>query len=294
MSYVTYRVDGRLGCWTAIEWRPAHLRDVVERLWHFSGRTAHPRERVLPTGQLQLVVHLDRRYALVRDGHVEPCPALVMSGQQTRPFVIQAPDGPSTVLGLEFTPEGAYRLLRRPLHDLAGHDVALGDLVGSEADRLADRCDSAGGDARACLAAAAAWVEARLPVAPALDPSIAWVAGRIRGRRGNVSIGALRDGAGLSAARLAAGFRAQVGVTAKTYARLHRFHYAAARLRAGGSPLDVALDAGYYDQPHLTAEFRELSGLTPAAFAASLGYETGVNVPEDAQDLRSAAGTAPG
>ncbi len=69
-------------------------------------------------------------------------------------------------------------------------------------------------------------------------------------------------------------------MTAKTYARIHRFHHAAARLRAGRSPIDVALDAGYYDQPHLTAEFRELSGLTPAAFAASLGYETGVNVPE--------------
>src|SRR5688572_21356409 len=98
VSYVTHRVDGELGCWTAVEWRPAHLRGTVDRLWHFTGRVAHPRERVLPTGLLQLVVHLDRRYAIVRDGEVEPCPALVMSGQQTQPFVIQAPDGPSTVL----------------------------------------------------------------------------------------------------------------------------------------------------------------------------------------------------
>jgi AraC-like DNA-binding protein len=290
VACVTHRVDGELGCWTAIEWRPAHLRTVVSRLWHFAGRAAHPRERVLPTGLLQLVVHLDRRYAIVRDGDVERCPALVMSGQQTQPFVIQAPDGPSTVLGIEFTPEGAYQLLRRPLHDMAGHDVALGDLVGTDADLLADCCSEAGSDARACLAAAAAWVEARLPAAPALDPAIGWVAARIRGRRGNVSIGMLRDGAGLSAARLAAGFRAQIGVTAKTYARIHRFHHAAARLRAGGSPIDVAIAAGYYDQPHLNAEFRELSGLTPAAFASTPGYEIGINVPEGDQYLRSSAG----
>jgi methylphosphotriester-DNA--protein-cysteine methyltransferase len=280
VGWITHRVDGELGRWTAVEWRPAHLRDVVDRLWHFTGRTAHPRERVLPSGLLQLVVHLDRRYAIVRDTRLERCPTLVMSGQQTQPFVIQAPDGPSTVLGIEFTPEGAYRLLRRPLHDLAGHDVALGDLLGSEAEQLGDRCDEAGPDARACLSAAADWISARLCAAPALDPSIAWIARRIRGRRGNVAIGALRDRAGLSAARLAAGFRAQIGVTAKTYARIQRFRHAATRLRAGGSPIDVAIDAGYYDQPHLTAEFRELSGLTPGAFAASLGYETGVNVPE--------------
>jgi methylphosphotriester-DNA--protein-cysteine methyltransferase len=281
VSFVTHRVDGELGCWTAVEWRPAHLREAIARVWYFTGRTAHPRERVLPTGLLQLVVHLDARYGVVRGGGVERCPALVMSGQQTRPFVIEAPAGASTVLGIEFTPEGAWRLLRRPLHELAGQDVDLGELVGAEAARLADGCHAAAGDARACLSAAAAWVEGRLGLAPAVDPAIAWIAGRIRRARGDVAIGALRDAAGLSAVRLAAGFRAQIGVTAKTYARVHRFHHAAARLRAGGSPLAVALEAGYYDQPHLNADFRELSGLTPAAFAATPRYETGVNVPED-------------
>jgi AraC-like DNA-binding protein len=276
---VTHRVDGELGCWTAVEWRPVHLRDAVERLWHFTGRVAHPRERVLPTGQLQLIVHLGQRYGVVRDGVVEPCGALVMSGQQTRPLVIQAPDGLSTVVGIELTPEGAYRLLRRPLHDLAGCDVELGDLVGAAAVELMDRCDGATG-AHACLSVAAAWIAERAAHAPPVDPAIAWLAARIRRQRGQVVIGTLREAAGLSAARLAAGFREQIGVTAKTYARIHRFRHAAARLRAGASPLDVALDAGYYDQPHLTAEFRELSGLTPAAFAASSGYEIGVNVAE--------------
>jgi methylphosphotriester-DNA--protein-cysteine methyltransferase len=281
VSYMTHRVDGELGCWTAVEWRPVHLRGVVERLWHFTGRTAHPRERVLPTGRLQLIVHLGAHYGVVRDDGIARCPALVISGQQTQPVVIQAPETPSTVVGIELTPEGAWRLLRRPLHDLAGLDVDLGDLLGGEAAVLADRCDAVAHEARACLAAAAGWIEARVGSPDAVDPAIAWIAGRIRRQRGNVAIGALRDTAGLSAGRLATGFRAHIGVTAKTYARIHRFHHAAAQLRAGRAPIDVALDAGYYDQPHLTAEFRELSGLTPAAFAASLGYETGVNVPED-------------
>jgi methylphosphotriester-DNA--protein-cysteine methyltransferase len=280
VSYLTHRVDGELGCWTAVEWRPAHLRGTVDRFWHFTGRTRHPRERVLPSGLLQLVVHLGDRYRMVREGGVELYPAVVMSGQQTRPFVIEAPDAASAVLGVEFTPEGAWRLLRRPLHDLAGHDVDLGDLVGAEAARLADCCDASAGDARACLSAAAAWIEARLGPAPAGDPAIAWVAERIRRRQGNVAIGALREAAGVSAARLAAGFREQVGVTAKTYARIQRFHHAAARLRDGVSPIEVAVEAGYYDQPHLNAEFREMSGLTPASFAATPRYETGVNVPE--------------
>jgi hypothetical protein len=34
----------------------------------------------------------------------------------------------------------------------------------------------------------------------------------------------------------------------------------------------VALDAGYYDQPHMNAEFREMAGLTPRQFRAGRRY----------------------
>ena len=53
----------------------------------------------------------------------------------------------------------------------------------------------------------------------------------------------------------------------KLYARIVRFSRAVELLAAGGALTDVALAAGYYDQPHMNADFRELSGLTPRAFA---------------------------
>lgn len=53
----------------------------------------------------------------------------------------------------------------------------------------------------------------------------------------------------------------------KVYARLVRFDRV---LRVPGARLtDVALDAGYYDQAHVDAEFRDLAGLTPTAFLAA-------------------------
>jgi methylphosphotriester-DNA--protein-cysteine methyltransferase len=280
MAFSTHRVDGELGRWTVTEWRPPYLGEVVERLWHFTGRTAHPRERVLPNGLLELVVHLEGRYDLVRNGIVECCAPVGISGVQTGPLVVQGPPERTTVLGLQFTPVGAYRVLDRPLHELTGLDVDLGDLVGSASAELAERCAQAA-DARACLRAAGAWVEARIARGRQPAPPIRWIAETIRRRHGNVAIGALRDATGFTAAKLASLFREQIGVTPKTYARIHRFLDAASRLRRGGDSLtQVALAAGYYDQPHLTAEFHDLCGLTPAAYASSMGYDISVNLPE--------------
>ena len=35
----------------------------------------------------------------------------------------------------------------------------------------------------------------------------------------------------------------------------------------------LAADAGYADQPHMTAEFREMAGLTPAAYRAGRFFQ---------------------
>ena len=43
---------------------------------------------------------------------------------------------------------------------------------------------------------------------------------------------------------------------------------------------DIANEAGYYDQPHMNAEFKELSGLTPTEFQNAHRYTDSVSVAE--------------
>jgi AraC-like DNA-binding protein len=108
-----------------------------------------------------------------------------------------------------------------------------------------------------------------------VDPAIAWAAGRIEQSGGAVSIAELRQQTGLSKTRLAEAFREQIGLAPKVYSRVVRFRSAAALLQKGAEPLvEVALAAGYYDQPHMNAEFRDLSGLSPTEFLAAR-YPTG-------------------
>ncbi|AKT42480.1 uncharacterized protein CMC5_067060 [Chondromyces crocatus] len=52
----------------------------------------------------------------------------------------------------------------------------------------------------------------------------------------------------------------------KAFIRSVRLQRAVRALRAGELLTKVAADAGYYDQSHMNADFRELLGMTPGAF----------------------------
>jgi AraC-like DNA-binding protein len=104
-----------------------------------------------------------------------------------------------------------------------------------------------------------------------MDKAVAWAVAQLDASGGATSIAELRERTGLSKARLVEAFRDQVGLAPKLYGRIVRFHRALGRLQNAESArlTDVALDAQYYDQPHMNAEFRALGGVTPRAFLAA-------------------------
>jgi AraC-like DNA-binding protein len=66
-------------------------------------------------------------------------------------------------------------------------------------------------------------------------------------------------------------FQATVGVGPKTYARIARFQRAVALGRSRpGRWSEVARAAGYFDQAHLTADFRELARVAPGALESDV------------------------
>jgi AraC-like DNA-binding protein len=252
----------------------------VERISFFEGTLTFPRERVFPDGRIELNLQLGEPHRLVSGERSEPFPAACLSGLAPQSFVIEAPPGGCRVLGVRLSPAGAYALLARPLSELTGITVALQDLFGPAAAELMERCQEAA-DGEEILRVAADWIADRIARSPAADPAIAWTAAQIERRAGAVSISELRERTGLSKARLATVFREQIGLPPKHYARLHRFRHALDLLHRREEPLaEVALAAGYYDQPHMNAEFREMAGLTPGELLAAVRYPGSVSLAE--------------
>lgn len=58
-------------------------------------------------------------------------------------------------------------------------------------------------------------------------------------------------------------FLAALGLTPKQFAQIKRACHAVDLLRRGVAPAEVALDAGYSDQPHLTRSLKAIMGQTP-------------------------------
>lgn len=92
---------------------------------------------------------------------------------------------------------------------------------------------------------------------------------------GSANVNSVARKLGVSGRHLRRVFRETLGVSPKTYAKLTRFHraLAAARENLSASWTSIAADSGYYDQAHLIAEFRAVTGMTPQALRDELRAE---------------------
>ena len=179
-------------------------------------------------------------------------------------FTITETPGAMAGIQVNFTPIGARLLLGRPLHDLARQIVPLPDALGPEGRHLTERLhDTAGWPARFRLLDHL--LLARLRAAEGVPGWLPFAWDRLESTGGNLDIAALSKETGYSRKHLAAVFREHLGLPPKLLARLLRFQRALESLRSGAPPdlARLALDLGYYDQPHFTREFRAFAGITP-------------------------------
>jgi AraC-like DNA-binding protein len=194
-------------------------------------------------------------------------PSSWIAGLDDRPELVET-GGRRAALEVKLTPLGAYRLCGVPLRELTGEVVALEDVFGTSGRVLAEQI-SLTPDWSLRFDLLDAFLVIRMADSMAAHPLVeeAWL--RLRQTAGGVTISALATELGASRRHLSALFTEQVGLWPKTAARLLRFERVCRRLRDDPQRwAEIAYDCGYYDQPHMNREFRELAGITPTDFIA--------------------------
>ena len=242
------------------------LEGFVESLWSLSDAPPHARERILPSGTLELVINLHEDEFRIYDASESLPPrrlrGAIVSGAYHGPFVIDTKEH-------AYCDRGSLRAGRRRA-------------IPRRSARTARRCASGYGDAvaPAGLGAPRALVRGALACQALSYPRDALVARlghpfkhhrAVRAAlehiaRPGMAVADVADHVGLSHRRLIELFTAEVGVPPKLFGRLQRFQRAVAVVQEAPSVdwAQLAVRCGYYNQSHLIRDFGEFSGFSPA------------------------------
>jgi AraC-like DNA-binding protein len=189
--------------------------------------------------------------------------APVVVGPWTESFVADLAAG-TTIVGVRFHPGRAPSLLGVPADTLLNQSVPL-DVIsrGPLRDRLSRIADEPNLATKrsALVAGLFNGLPNRSPIDQAVSAAIRWLA-----RDANGHVQQLSDWIGLSSRQLQRRFSSAVGYGPKTFHSILRFQRVlnlASGEHNGKRLADLALQAGYADQAHMTREVRRFSGTQP-------------------------------
>lgn len=232
----------------------ADLAGLVERHWLVSWD--------LPPGRRDTVTLLP--HPCVNLVHVDGRVAVAGVGRERFGYPLS---GRGRVFGVKFRPGGFHPFLGRPVADLTERTVPL---WWPGADRLAAALGGAG-DLGELAGVAEQYLRERRPAADPVVERVGAIVHTMLHDRTITTVEQVTDRFGVRARTLQRMFRRYVGVSPKWVLGRYRLHEAAARIAAGpgGTWAEVAVELGYFDQPHFIRDFTRAVGQTPSAYAES-------------------------
>lgn len=252
------------------------LHGCVERYTGYRISGAEPGTHLgLPSTTLTFILSFDDPLELVSmpDRHQSPGSWWsVVGGLHTAPAVIRH-HGNQHGIQVELTPAAARRIFGLPPAAITGSVVSLEDLLGGAGRTLHERVSDAPDWAARFgvldreLGRIAAGVDDAVATRSGPGTELGWAWSSLRsandGAGDDVRIDSLAREIGWSRRHLSTRFRAEFGLSPRVVRRVARFERARTLLDTPTPLASVAAAAGYSDQPHLSREWKEFTGLTP-------------------------------
>lgn len=214
----------------------------VRCVWWSAFSSATP---ILPDGCLDLIVTRGPDRVFV-------------AGPDTR-AVLTAPatPGPTPTYGIRFRPGRAHRVLGLPASELLDQRVDLADLWGAEGAQIAERLLASPEELATVVAERLA--RPRYDADALVDEAVRRLLSG--GPRVSATVGDLP----VSERHFRRSFTASVGYGPATFLRVARLQRARhlSLARPAMALAELALEAGYTDQAHLSRDLKDLTGSTP-------------------------------
>jgi AraC-like DNA-binding protein len=253
----------------------APLNEFVDRMWLVSNGQTPRRERILPNGTIELVINLLQDQVRIdktmHRADVQTFSGAVVSGTYSEAFVIDATQH-AAMMGVHFRPAGAFAVLGVPLAEFTDAHADLAALWGDGTARTLREHLCTAKSHRARFQYLERVLIDRLRANRRLHPVVPYALDCFGPDGFGASVRDVARRSGLSHRRFLTIFRSEVGLAPKEFCRILRFQNVQAMAQRTGRIdwTELALRCGFCDQPHLSNEFRRLSGLTPTQYERAI------------------------
>jgi len=249
----------------------APLSRGIRLLWYARmPHVSHSRERVLPTGRVQIILNLARNFML-------ECPDASQPIQQSSSLIVGARSvyeiidtaDLADLIGIVFEPGGFPPFVRECAHLFTNCSVDLESVWGTSARSLHDRLLELP-TPQARLRCLEQFLRLNFNGCLTRHPVVDFALSRFRRAAAVATVHEVAKSTGWSERRFSQIFREQVGFSPKVWTRILRFQRAVEQLHAGADLpwAELALDCGFYDQSHFANEFRAFSGIDATTYSA--------------------------
>ncbi|WIX83557.1 AraC family transcriptional regulator [Amycolatopsis carbonis] len=248
------------------------LDRFVDDLYCLTGVPRHRRITVPPMPSAHLFLNLGEPFLLRDSDSSKPVVPVVdglVAGVWTRRFLVEYPSAVRLV-GAHFKPWGISPFAGVAARELRDRWVPADAVWPRSVDRIRDRLGELTSAAEMLRVVEDELRSTRGEGPPRGLDLVQHTGGRLAAAGGTIPVEALSGSAGVSVNHLAAQFKAHVGLTPKRVARIYRFAGLILSVDARG-PVDwpgLAHTAGYFDQAHLSREFKDFTGHTPTEYLA--------------------------
>jgi AraC-like DNA-binding protein len=265
------------------------LNRFVRSNWYARApQPGHRVERILPTGNTQVLINLANDYLHdCQEGKpLRKSPPAVIAGGRSVYEIVNTADM-ADLIGIVFEP-GRFPAFVSDAADLfSNRFVDLEDVWGTPARSLRDRLRELATPEQRLLCferfLAETFAARTLRSRPVQHCAVDYALRRFASAPSLVTVRDVARNTGWSERRFSQVFREQVGFSPKVWCRIRRFQRVVEHLHAD---VDVpwsklALDCGFYDQSHFANEFRAFSGIDATTYVTGGRTAWANHVPAD-------------
>ena len=247
-----------------------HLKNLVEKIWLFESSDKLPDndlKLIVPNGRpLLLIPHKNGVVANMGGLHFETAEnKIAIVGICDTPSIIDSQtDGPTSTIGIEFSPWGFYRFFNIPSGELTNDLQFLTDISGKDAANIESRISglASPGEKVNLIQSYLLRMLTKKPEDALFDYCIR----QIEETKGDMAINQLEKITGYSSRWLNLKFKENLGISPKNFSSIIRFQHYYKTLILEGHTLKIKKPYynQYYDQAHFIKDFKRFTGMTPS------------------------------